>query len=303
MYVRKSEVILLKSKENKAIFALFSAFLIICIFQIETVISAVKRGLAICSVSIIPSLFLFLILSDIIVTLLLQENTLPLPPKAILFSIGSLCGFPVGAVACDKLLRNGVIEKSDAVKIIPLCNNASPAFVIGAVGVSMLKSKPLGVLIYFSQLIASLILLLPLKISKVKYNRQISSKRFGDIFFSSVEKTITSILKICALICFFNVVLSVADIYAEDIYALLLSVIAEIGCGSISAAAYFSASPILSVSLCGFACGFSGICVHMQILSVLQSVKLKYFQLALCKAAQGILTAALSAVGYYLFFT
>lgn len=293
----------MNSKSSRPAFILTFMFMLICLCKIETVVCGIKRALSICALSIIPSLFLFMILSDIIVSLLLYDNTSALNPKVLLFCIGALCGFPIGAALCERLCKNGIISSEDAAKIVPLCNNTSPAFVIGAIGVSMLGNKQLGLLIYLSQLAASLILLIPIKINKRSENRIFENGTMSEMFFSAVEKAVGGILKVCALICIFTVAVSLLGIYVNGTSLALLSAIIEIGSGSSYSTALFNNSPLVSVALCGFACGWSGICVHMQILSALKVVKVKYSSIILSKSAQGLLCALFSAVGYYLFFT
>ena len=194
-------------------------------------------------------------------------------------------------------------QLNDAAKIVPLCNNTSPAFVIGAIGVSMLNSKPLGLLIYISQLIASLILLIPIKTENRSSCRITENRTMTEIFFSAIEKSIAGILKVCALICIFTVAVSLLDIYIDGTLLAFVSAVIEIGSGSSYSTAIFNYSPFISVALCGFACGWSGICVHMQMLSALKAVKGRYSSIIISKALQGGICALLSIIGYYLFFT
>ncbi|MBQ8836994.1 MAG: hypothetical protein IJ002_05770 [Clostridia bacterium] len=272
--------------------------MVICILNIESVISGVKHALNVCAVSIIPSLFVFMVLSDITVTLLTEDDTVALPPKITAFVIGSLCGFPIGASICEKLYIHNEIGKDDAAKIIPFCNNASPAFVIGAIGVSMLNNKQLGLLLYFSQILASLLPLLFIKVKAWDGKKAKSNHSISEIFFSSIEKSILSILKVCAVICIFSVVIALL----KSVSLEYLSVFLEISNGTAFCASLANKTPTLAIALCGFCCGFSGICVHLQIFSSLKSVKVKYYKLLFCKVLQGFLSSIFTLIGYYLFF-
>lgn len=292
-----SEVCLLLSRIKIKPFAVMLILTFICIINIENVINGVKNALNICAVSIIPSLFVFMVLSDVTVTLLMDDDTVSLSPKITAFVIGSLCGFPIGASVCDRLCKSNAISKQDAAKIIPFCNNASPAFVIGAIGVSMLKSKHIGLILYFSQILASLLPILFIKVKTCDSEKTKNDVSISDAFFSAIEKSIFGIFKVCAVICIFSVVISLLDTVSLS----YLSIFLEINNGAAFSVSLFNNFPSLTILLCGFCCGFSGICVHMQITSSLKSVKVKYVHLLLCKLLQGILCSLFSFAGYYLF--
>lgn len=281
-----------------------TAVLILLLFvsHIEAVIGGIRAALTVCAVSIIPSLFLFLVLSDVIVSVLLSGGGRIASPKFTAFFLGALCGFPTGAVVCERLRKSGTLDPKDAERLIPLCNSVSPAFAIGAIGVSMLGDIRLGILLYTSQILASLLLLLPLRIPSRNDGQTARSPSFSEMFFAAVEKSIGSILRICALICLFSALLSILRVYCGETVYVLLAALLEIGSGSSAAAALFSAAPLPALVLCAFTCGWSGICVHFQIFSVLKSIKVKAYRFVICKAILGSLSAVFTIIGYKLFF-
>ena len=267
----------------------------------EIVISAIRAALHLCAVSIIPSLFLFLVLSDLILSVLLSNEKFP-SPKYMTFFLGALCGFPTGAVICERLCREGMLCEKDAARLLPLCNCVSPAFVIGAIGSSMLGDVRLGMLLYFAQITASVLLLLPLRIHLTCTKKDPQTFSFSQAFFGAVEKSIGSILRICALICLFSAFLSILKRYSDASVYRLFAAILEIGSGSGAAADLYSDSPLHAIMLCAFGCGWSGICVHFQILSVLKSIKVKCSHMILSKGIVAFLSVILAALGYKLFF-
>lgn len=279
-------------------FVIPASFMVFCIFNIETVISGMQKALSICAFSIVPSLFIFMVLSDLTLSLMLNDNSLSLTPKMIAFILGALCGFPIGAIVCERLHKSGAISESDTKKLLPYCNNASPAFVIGAIGVSMLGDKNLGILLYFSQLIISFIPICFIKCTDQKNLIDNSKSSVKELFFSAIEKSVYGIFKVCAIICFFTALLSII----EHSKLSLLAPILEISCGSSFAASLYGTNPVLSVLVCGFCVGFSGICVHLQMLSAVKSIKINYVHFLIVKTLQGIVCALISLLGYELFF-
>ena len=276
--------------------------LLLFVFHIEAIIEGIRSALVVCAVSIVPSLFLFLVLSDLIVSALLSDGGKITSPKYTAFLLGALCGFPTGAVVCERLCQSGVLDPKDAEHLLPLCNSVSPAFAIGAIGVSMLGDMRLGILLYGSQLLASLLLLLPLRVPVHNGKATAQSFSFSEMFFAAVEKSIGSIMRICALICLFSALLSILRVYCGETAYTLLAALLEIGSGSNAAAALYTTAPKLSLALCAFACGWSGICVHFQIFSVLKSIKINTFKFVLYKGLLGLLSTAFTTIGYKLFF-
>ncbi len=276
--------------------------LVVFVLHIEAIMNGIRAALTVCAVSIIPSLFLFLVLSDLIVSVLLSSGGRITSPKYTVFCLGAICGFPTGAAVCERLYRSGALNLKDAERLLPLCNSVSPAFAIGAIGVSMLGDIRLGVLLYISQILASLLILLPLRIPAKSGNSKTDTMPFSEMFFTAVEKSIGSILRICALICVFSALLSILRVYcSETVYAFLAALL-EIGSGASAASTLFAATPIPALTLCAFACGWSGICVHLQIFSVSKSIKVNKIQFTAYKGIVGVLSAACTLIGYKLFF-
>lgn len=272
-------------------------FIIICIINLESVTSGMQKALVFCARTVIPSLFIFMVLSDVTVTLALSSG-LPafFSPKAVILCIGALCGFPIGAVVCEKFYKQKIINANEVSKILPLCNIASPAFVIGAVGSSMYGDKKIGFLLYFSLFVSSFF-----RFITIKCKHQLISSNSTvniDTFFTAIEKSIYGLLRVCALICFFTAVLSLIEHTKLNYLAFLL----EVSCGCSLASSFFATHPYFSIGMCGFCLGFSGFCVHAQIVSVAKSININYAKFFFSKFFQGISCAVISILGYYLFF-
>lgn len=270
------------------------ALLILFVLHISSVAQGIQKALVLCATSIIPSLFVFLILSDCIASLLLASRRIS--PKWTIFLLGNLCGFPAGAVACSRYTGACASDPKKLSALLAFCNNASPAFLFGAIGNALFADKRIGLLLFVAQFSVSFFGTLLTQVTVTAF----SSAQDADFsFFCVLEKAIQSILRICALICLFSAVLSVCRIYVSPSVFAFLSAILEIGNGTAMA----STLPTpFAIALCGFACGWSGICVHMQIFSAAKSMKVNKIRFVFCKFIQGVFTAVLSFAGYKLFF-
>ena len=277
-------------------------FTLIFLFDIRTVSAGVLNAMRFCADSLVPSLLIFFVMSDLIVNAVLSNKNNKLSPKWIAFLLGSTCGFPIGSTICEAFIENGRLDKKSAEKILPFCNNTSPAFVLGAIGVSMLQNKKIGLLLYVSEIIAAFLLISVVKCNSLTGVTNVQKTDFLNDFQKSIEKAIKATLKMCGIVCFFSAFLSVITEIGSAKVNALAAMLFEIGNGVYACSLFFDKNPMLAVVLLGFTCGWSGLCVHIQIASAAKSVKVKFSRLVLYKFIQGNLTAILSVCGYKLFF-
>ncbi len=266
------------------------------LLHIPAVVGGVQSGMATAALSVLPALFFFAVAADL--TISLTGGALrPLSPKASVFLLGALCGFPVGAIVCERMCASGALDRRDAERLLPFVNNASPAFLLGAAG-SLFGDRRIGVLLFLSQLAAASILCLPRRIKTQSDTVNAVPPPPADAFFDAVDRSVQSMLRVMALICLFSAILAVLRCYIPNntVFAAL-ALLLEIGNGAARCAELFGTSPCAAVTLCAFGCGFSGICVHMQVLSVLRSVKVRYNHFFFGKVMLSAMTAFFAFCG------
>lgn len=147
----------IKSTAMTAAFALCAALLI---YESKTAAGGVSAALSVCAEVVIPSLFPFMAFSGAIIASggfcggrlsRAAGRLFHLPAAAMPAVLLSLVGgYPVGASLTARLLESGCITREQAKRMVLFCFNAGPAFVISAVGVSMLGSRRAGVLLLVS---------------------------------------------------------------------------------------------------------------------------------------------------------
>ena len=266
------------------------------LLHIPAVVGGVQSGMATAALSVLPALFFFAVAANLTVSLT-GGALRPLSPKASVFLLGALCGFPVGAIVCERMCASGALDRRDAERLLPFVNNASPAFLLGAVG-SLFGDRRIGVLLFLSQLAAASILCLPRRIKTQSDTVNAVPPPPADAFFGAVDRSVQSMLRVMALICLFSAILAVLRCYIPNntVFAAL-ALLLEIGNGAARSAELFGTSPCAAVTLCAFGCGFSGICVHMQVLSVLRSVKVRYNHFFFGKVMLSAMTAFFAFCG------
>ena len=138
----------------------------VLIFQ-KDVGNAVRSSLSLCALSVIPSLFPFLVLSKLTTNLRVFEKLEPLSRKFMypLFSLGYSCapalilgitgGYPIGAITALSLYRDGICSKKEAERLLSFSNNCGPAFIIAVIGYEIFGNSITGVILYLIHIISA----------------------------------------------------------------------------------------------------------------------------------------------------
>lgn len=260
---------------------IFAAALGLCVLLNPTVsTSAVIDALNICGKIVIPSLFPFLIISSFIMGCNLPKNSGKIFSKIFklpvcCFSVvlmGLLGGYPVGMNMISELYRQNKITEKTAHRLALFCINPGPAFVINGVGVSMLHNKNIGIILFVSVTFSSLLIGFFTRFFCEKSN-EISCENkeqisFSENLVSSVSKSISSMLSICAWIIFVSSITGILSSLPIRNFGIIFKSIAEVTTGCIMLK---DKSPVFISALIGF----GGLTVHCQVLPNVNIIKMK----------------------------
>ena len=185
--------------------------------------------------------------------------------------LGCIAEFPVGAKCAAMLYEKGLCGKDEAERILPYCNNAGAAFVIGTIGIGIFGDYKAGVIIYAAQIISALICGVIFSFPRRKIADYNPIKVSSDMSISkSIINAGMSMISICGHICFFSFILSVIIKFVSDPYAVtFISGLFELTNG---------VSCVNDIALAGLFCGWSGLSVHAQISSFVtpHGISMKY---------------------------
>ena len=312
------------------LFGWFSAFCLLLILKNSQLATEyMTAGLLLCARTVIPSLFPFLVLSELLLSGGVGEELLRriVPPFRRLWRLptagccavllGMLCGSPVGARCVMIAYGHGKLTRQEAEHALSFCNVPSSAFLISAVGVSLWESKPFGILLYAAVLTVSLLTgwICAMTQQKKGDPPSVSERECESIpmelplrgprlFTESVRKAAASMVLICAYVVFFSTLVGTLSVVLaplrlpEAIRALLFGLF-ELSCGVTHAAALGNAA--LGATLTAFAAGWSGLSVHCQVLAVCDGQGLSFRRYFLRKLIQGVLCALVVGSAVYLF--
>ncbi len=271
-----------------------------------------KSAVESCARVLIPGIFPFMVITQFaLYTGAAQAFALPFGtvtekvyklPKVcsgviILSLIG---GYPVGAKMISTLYKQRKITQKQASRMALFCFGAGPAFVMGTVGAGILKNSGIGIIIFVSQLSASIITGLCVSVfcKEKPVNRayRANNKSFGDAFTLAVKDAAAAVINMCAFVIFFGSVMSIIKFPVKNIEMqfhlnnnTLMSVAAALcevtnACVNVDKSQY----PVLYAA---FAVGFGGLCVHCQIFSLLEGIKVNKAIFLALRVVQGILSA------------
>ena len=290
----------------------------------KAVSAAMTQALALCVQVLLPSLFPFFVLSSMFIStgVIQRLSTRLEKPFQWLFGLpgsfgaalllGAAGGYPVGAKTIATLYQQGQCSKRDAEKALRFCNNAGPAFLISAVGASLLQDPHAGLNLYAVHVLSALIIgfIYRKNTDHVKYNGitadHMRNTATISLFLRAVTDAFSSFLNVSAFVLIFSVISTMLQqlplidslhclpgggILWYGLLAGFLELTSGVACLTQGVLPPSSLLPALS-----FLCGWGGCSVQFQTISLLHDAGLSCRQYLKSKLLQGILAALITGM-------
>lgn len=272
----------------------------------------VSQGIELCLDVAIPSLFPFLLFSSVlsesgILNGLIkhcEKITRPLfalpGSSAPIILLSALGGYPVGAFLIKKAFEKGEITASQGKRMLMFCVNPGPGFAISTVGSMMLGSKKAGLIIYASTVASSLLIGILSRFTALKEDcfktvgvKQSKQSDVHNIISESVTSSTNAIVNICIWIVIFSCLNRLVEcLEINQSFFIFFKSFSEVTNGVLTAIESYPL-PLISGVI-----AFGGICVHLQLLPCLVSLRLRYKYFLTLR----IVAASLSTViSYFLY--
>lgn len=312
---------------KKYFFTIVILFLaVFCILFPETMIASTKSGIILWGNVLLPSLFPFLIISNLITKTALPKifGRILNPIMTFLFNLpgisilplflGMTGGYPIGAKITSDLLESKIISKKNANHLITFVNNSGPLFISGAIGIGLYKNVKIGLLLllvhYLSALIVGFIFREKGNFNDTKKEIDfeiISLKNLGTTINEAVKNAISSVFNIGGFIILFSLIsnllistgiLSVLSkiilprLSKETAYAILSGFL-EVTNG-INLIAVLNIPLIYKLIITSILLGFGGCCIHMQTLSIISKTNISLKKYLIGKSLQGVFSGVLT---------
>lgn len=293
---------------KKIILMLFLTIICIILLNSTIIVNNILLSFNICFNNLFPSLIPIMFISNIFIKYdLAEEISLLFKKMSKIFNINKNCifaiimsilsGTPSNAKYLKDLYNNNLIHTKDINKCIKFCHFANPIFIINTIGITFLNSKKLGIIILISHFISSFIIGIILK--KDEYSSEFIriektkpiEKKFINILNETIISTASTLLLILGVITFCLIITGIIDsIFNINNNIKFLYGLIEITQGL----KYLSLSNINLISKTIISCfliSFGGICIHMQVFSILDNKKIRYYPYFLSRLLHGIISS------------
>ena len=304
---------------------LFVLFLILTSSQ--SVIDSIMLSFSIWKNNVFPTLFPFFVLSEILINYGFVELTSELfKPFMRLFKLKGACafgfvmslisGFPSSAKYVRELFIAGNINCIEASKLLIFTHFSNPLFVLGTISVLFLKNKKVGLLIlathYIGNIFVGLIfrnfgncdcdkekISLKQALINMHKKRISNNKSFGSILFSAVSNAIDTLLLVFGIISIFLIITTLINncVDLSSYHQSVLSGIVEMTQG-LKSISILDIPLKIKGTLSVFFTSFGGVCVHMQIISILSDTDIQYLPFFIAR----IIHACFSSLLFYILF-
>ena len=264
--------------------------------------------------NIFPSLFPMFIISYILVEIGIPEflcsifykffNKLFLVKSdaSFVFFMSMLTGFPSSAKYIDMLIEKNRIDSHDASKILIFTFFSNPLFIVNTVGIMFLDNINLGFIILVSHITGNILVGLLFrnynktnstdiidarKGIKVLINK-INTTSFFSVFLNSIKDAINTMILIFGIIVTFQIIISILP--CNMFFKGIIEMTTGLRLITIYDNLYFK------VFLSTFFISFGGLCIHTQIMNILNKKGVRYLPFLFARIIHGIISAVMSII-------
>lgn len=288
-----------------------------CVFMVafpEIALFSAQKGIAIWANNILPAMLPFFICANFMNGIGITRY---LNPSCFAFSLSALSGYPMGAKVIGDMGRSGYIPSIECHRLISFCSTSGPAFIVGAVGASMIGNNTSGSIIAIAHfggailngmLFSVLIGALSKEYRNYKYTKKqrIEKNGFNDNYLEAFTNSIiTSFKSLGIILAYIVMFMMITDIMqlsgilegiTNQYYVGLIKGILEmtVGCSAISGT---MAIPLAYKTIgCCILISFGGLSIIGQSMSMLEGTNVRFSYLLLVKICHSIIAGGLAFI-------
>lgn len=320
---------LFNKNQNYFMCILITGFIFVFVYNLESCIDAALIGVNLVVKTIIPTIFPFSVICNLLISYdgvsLYSKILGPILCKPLRLSKSSsfpivasfLSGYPLGCKYCCDLYSLGYIDRGEFERLLNIASNASPMFIIGSIGATMLGDIKLGFILlignYLSSIIVGILTINHTKTSSsmkelIKNN---TNMNFGSALKSALDNGINTTLQVGAFVILFSIIISIIknntyisivfynieeflNLPKYSIYGLFLgSVEFTNGCKLITT---LPLTLPFKLAIISFICSFSGLSVIAQISSFVYKYNISIAKYSFIKFIQGVISFSITFI-------
>ncbi len=238
-------------------------------------------------------------------------------------AMGMVAGYPAGAKITADLRNKGLIGRCEAERLLAASHIGNPVFVVTVVAIGFLHRPDLAAFLlgihYLSAWAAGWLMrfhganeeplaaagpnsgpdrraALPRRCLRAwRKGREEDGRGLGQLLGDAVLQSIQTLLVIGGYIMIFSVVIHAASIFPVSPWVeKLLPGLLEVTLGAYHAGQALTSSPMLAMATAGAILGWSGICMQLQVKSLIKSTDLRFAPFVAARLLHGLLAALLT---------
>jgi len=304
---------------NILIIFIFLYLLINVLINKELVFTSVNTSITIWKDNLVPSLFPMFIISEILINYNLGSYIAIILGKYInkLFKINSdvflliilsiLSGFPSSAKNIRIMYDKGEITSDEASLLLTFTHFSNPLFIMSSLTNFFSGKYILSVIVLISHYLGNFIILfivrkkLSNKDKDIVINNNIS---FSKVLIKAINNGINTLLLILGTITFFLLLSSIISnsFNLNTVNNLILKAVLEVT-QALSYLGSLNINDIYMVVLASMFLSFGGLCIHFQVISVINDTDIKYSNFFIARIFHMIISGILAYLIYYLYFS
>lgn len=253
--------LILSFKKNILPTILFITTILLVIFS-QSNLDATKRGLELWATTVVPALFPFFVVTNILFRTKLVDIFGKLFDKLMrplfnvpgiggfAFVMGLISGYPVGAKVVSDFREQNLVTKDEGERLLAFTNNSGPLFILSSVGIGLFGDTKTGLLLLCTHILSCITVGIILGKFSKKYesefksmvkeksrktliknnkNKEIRMNNLGEALASSINSSISTILLIGGFVVIFSVIISILNkSHILDIFSNLLKPILQL---------------------------------------------------------------------------
>lgn len=330
---------------KRIFYHLYSFFLhFVLLFFQDKIYKQQNLGLLLFANSVVPALLPFFIATEILshtnVVLKIGElfNRYMRPIfnvpgiGAYALVMGIISGYPVGAKIVTNFRNNGLCTKAEAERLLAFTNNSGPLFIIGTVGITMFGNTEIGILLFITHFVSSLLVGFLFRFWKYNDKEKINAYKkssssatitfsnLGEVLSDSILNAVNTIVIIGGFVVLFSVIISILNNcgffnvitvlltplfknlnLSTDFISPIISGIIELTNGLSAVCSVPEKSISINIILSAFLLGFGGFSVLLQVLSIVSKSDISIKAYFVGKLLQGTIACILTYVVIHIF--
>ncbi len=305
----------MKKKESLIIISTLLFFFIFIFIYSKEVSQSIIFSISLWKDNLLPSLFPFLLVSELLIEYgfidlissflgkyMVIFFNLP-KESSYAFFTSLFSGFPSGSKYVKDLLEKKLLTEEEANYLIMFTHYSNPLFIVSTIGILLLNNIKYGYIILFSHILSNILVAFIYKKKKKIYNvynkkelkehanyLSMNNKIFITVLINAIWKSFKILLNMLGIIMFFLMITTIVNklFNFSPLLKAIISGLLEMTQG-VNYISKLNLSINIKSAIIGAMISFSGLSIHFQVKSIIETSKIKYKNFLVARITQSII--------------